>query len=191
MPIFRKGDHAVNFAHIPRTGGRSIIREASKNGWKVDYGYGKNFFHQHVFFDEYDRSVQRIPSFAVVRDPFDRFVSACRFERMCESQDDVVSFIDDLSDIPEVEYRHFDPQHKFVGPDTMIFNYETDLELLYSHLRFAGLLGPKQEVEIYRPNESNFDVDRDEMKAELLQIRRWYIEDYKRFGYMESKQPKA
>ena len=187
MPILRKGDYAINFAHIPRTGGRSIIREAAKNGWRVDYGYGKNFFQQHAFFDEYDRSVRSIPSFAVVRDPFDRFVSACRFEGMCESQDDVVKFIDGLSDIPEVKYRHFDPQHKFVGPDTMIFNYETDLDLLYDHLRFAGLLKPNQKVEVYRPNESSFDVDRDAMKAQAFKIRRWYLTDYRQFEYIESK----
>lgn len=184
MPIIRKGSHAIHFAHVPRTGGRALLQAFSMSGWSVDYGAPDP--HPHPYFDEEEES-SRIPSFAVVRDPVDRFISACKFEGLCSSESEVASLLSVQSERPTVPQRHFQLQSRFIGNNTMIFKYEEDQDKLLDYMRFSGLLKFNQTLNQVNAGASVFEVDKDRLGKDIMKIRRWYIDDYRRFGYIGSK----
>ena len=184
MPIIRKGTHAIHFAHVPRTGGRSLLQAFCVAGWHVDSG-GREL-HPHPYFDATEEHL-RIPSFAVVRDPIDRFISACKFEGLCSSEDEVASLLSVQSERPTVTHRHFQPQSRFVGPHTMIFKYEEDQDKLLDYMRFAGLVKHDQTLGRINSGAAVFEVDKERLGNDIMKIRRWYIDDYRRFDYIGSK----
>lgn len=184
MPIIRKGSHAIHFAHVPRTGGRSLLQAFCMAGWSVDSGSKES--HPHPYFDATEEHLH-IPSFAVVRDPVDRFISACKFEGLCSSQQDILSLLRAQSDRPTVSHRHFQPQSRFVGPHTMIFKYEEDLDKLLDYMRFAGLVRHDHTVGRINSGSAVFEVDKSALGKDLMKVRRWYVEDYRRFAYIGSK----
>ena len=184
MPIIRKGSHAIHFAHVPRTGGRALLQAFSMSGWSIDYGARDT--HPHPYFDE-EGEDSLIPSFAVVRDPVDRFISACKFEGLCSSEEDVRSILSAQSERPTVPHRHFETQSRFVGPHTMIFKYEDDLDKLLDYMRFAGLVRRDHIIGRVNSGSAVFEVDKAALGKDLMKIRRWYVEDYRRFAYIGSK----
>lgn len=184
MPIIRKGSHAIHFAHVPRTGGRAMVQAFCMAGWTVDCGH-KNP-HPHPYFDEQEEH-KSIPSFAVVRDPVDRFISACKFEGLCSSEDEVASLLSVQSERPTVSQRHFQLQSRFIGPNTMIFKYEEDQDKLLDYMRFSGLLKFNQTLNHINIGASVFEVDKERLGNDIMKIRRWYIDDYRRFDYIGSK----
>jgi len=188
MPIMRKGSHAIHFAHIPRTGGRALIQAFCRSGWTPDYkSQTTNRSHPHLYFEEVKGEALNISSFAVVRDPIDRFISACKFEGLCESQAAIVSMLSVQEDRPTVEQRHFQSQYKFIGPNTMIFKYEEDQEKLLDYMRFAGLVGHEDSISKVNHGAAIYEVNKKELGSDSIKIRRWYIDDYRRFGYIGSK----
>lgn len=184
MPIIRKGSHAIHFAHVPRTGGRSLLQSFCMAGWHVDSG-GKEP-HPHPYFDSVEENFH-IPSFAVVRDPVDRFISACKFEGLCSSQEDVLSLLKAQSERPSVPQRHFQPQTRFIGPETMIFKYEKDQDKLLDYMRFAGLVKQGHTVGRINSGSAVFEVDKSALGKDLMKVRRWYMDDYRKFDYIGSK----
>lgn len=153
-------------------------------GWHVDSG-GKDP-HPHPYFDSAEEHL-RIPSFAVVRDPVDRFISACKFEGLCGSQQDILSLLRAQNDRPTVKHRHFQPQSRFVGPHTMVFKYEEDQDKLLEYMKFAGLVKHDQSVGRINSGAAVFEVDKTALGKDIMKIRRWYIDDYRRFAYISSK----
>ena len=185
MPIFRKGGHAIHFAHVPRTGGRALVKAVTKAGWFIDYTGRNRNTHPHLMIHEYDESIKEMPSFAVVRDPVSRFISACKFEGLCKSQDEVVEFLNESKSIPEIEERHFNRQVDFIAPHTKIFKYEEDMENLYEFMEFAGLLKSKDDVTQFNPGSYEFEFNVEEFSSSVMKLRVWYLSDYKRFGYID------
>lgn len=187
MPIIRKGSHAIHFAHVPRTGGRSLLQSFSRAGWRPDFRSQGGTSHPHLHFDEFGAEVLDIPSFAVVRDPIDRFISACKFEGLCGSQSAIESMLSAQEDRPSVEQRHFELQSNFIGPNTKIFKYEDDYDKLLDYLRFAGLVRHSDIPSRVNPGAAVFEVDKESLGKQLMKIRRWYIGDYRRFEYIGTK----
>lgn len=189
MPILRKGDRAVHFAHVPRTGGRAILQAASRSGWCVERSIDGNAseVRSHLFYDEIKIGVSDIPSFALVRDPIDRFISATKYDGRCNSQDELITFIDVHDLVPEVAERHFKPQHSFIAPHTVVYKYETQYEELIRALVVAGIIHWDVEVEQLNAGAVLYEVDKASLNQHLGKVRRWYIEDYRRFAYIGSK----
>ena len=122
-----------------------------------------------------------------MRDPIDRFISACKFEGLCSSEDEVASLLSVQSERPTVTHRHFQPQSRFVGPHTMIFKYEEDQDKLLDYMRFAGLVKHDQTLGRINSGAAVFEVDKERLGNDIMKIRRWYIDDYRRFDYIGSK----
>tara|TARA_Y100000287_G_scaffold111904_1_gene89757 strand:- start:255 stop:845 length:591 start_codon:yes stop_codon:yes gene_type:complete len=83
MPTYnhKKTQQRVFFIHIPRTGGRFIEYNLKKNGFELDEldewdcrrsvecaHFTKKIYHEYL-------NIDGIPSFSVIRNPLDRFVS--------------------------------------------------------------------------------------------------------------------
>lgn len=189
MPIFRKGHRAVHFAHVPRTGGRSIMHAVTSNGWTIErYVDGdKSDIRSHTYYEEEFERASLIPSFGVVRDPVDRFISATRFEGRCQNQSDVKTLVSLQEGYPLTEERHFDPQLNFIGPHTIIYKYETEYEQCIKALKVAGLIHTDHKMARINDGSVLFDVDKSELGPECMKIRKWYLDDYRKFGYMPSK----
>ena len=107
MPIFTKDDQRVYFAHIPKTAGSAIYILFLRNGWSlsnVQTGLGKKRIGHRLFKEfglkdipfegdrhGYEQSLQHAPqniwaqwgpftsSFAIVRDPYSKFISGLRY----------------------------------------------------------------------------------------------------------------
>tara|TARA_Y100001973_G_scaffold105998_1_gene181427 strand:- start:2329 stop:2898 length:570 start_codon:yes stop_codon:yes gene_type:complete len=188
MPIIRKGSHAIHFAHVPRVAGRALIQAFSKAGWVPDYHIpATGEMHPHPTFEEQREEILSIPSFATVRDPVDRFISACKFEGLCESEEAVVSMLRNQVHRPSVPQRHFLPQSDFIAPHTRVFKYESEIPQLVEFLKFSGLMRSGDELARLNPGAAVYEVNKDKVSQDLLKVRRWYIQDYRAFGYIGSK----
>ena len=144
MPTFKHSSgKRVFFAHIPRTAGRFVEANLSKNDFKwddahLDNGKGimsivNGFEIAHYHRDHYMKylDTKDIPHFSIVRNPIDRFISASIYiKRFCgdkaqEGVEDKNSFLYVLKSIP---YRQslnwFRPQIDFLRSDTHIWKFE-------------------------------------------------------------------
>ena len=144
MPTFKHSSgKRIFFAHIPRTAGRFVEANLSKNDFKwddvhLDNGKGimsivNGFEVAHYHRDHYMKylDVKDIPHFSIVRNPIDRFISASIYiKRFCgdkaqEGVEDKNSFLYVLKSIP---YRQsinwYRPQIDFLRSDTHIWKFE-------------------------------------------------------------------
>ena len=144
MPTFKHSSgKRIFFAHIPRTAGRFVEANLSKNDFKwddvhLDNGKGimsivNGFEVAHYHRDHYMKylDVKDIPHFSIVRNPIDRFISASIYiKRFCgdkaqEGVEDKNSFLYVLKSIP---YRQsinwYRPQIDFLRSDTQIWKFE-------------------------------------------------------------------
>jgi hypothetical protein len=69
----------------------------------------------------------------------------------------------------------------------MIFKYEEDQDKLLDYMRFAGLVKHDQTVGRINSGAVVFESDRASLGKGLMKVRRWYVDDYRRFGYIGSK----
>tara|TARA_R110001592_G_scaffold72890_3_gene222706 strand:+ start:1093 stop:1305 length:213 start_codon:yes stop_codon:yes gene_type:complete len=69
----------------------------------------------------------------------------------------------------------------------MIFKYEEDLDKLLDYMRFAGLVRHDHTVGRINSGSAVFEVDKSALGKDLMKVRRWYVEDYRRFAYIGSK----
>ena len=144
MPTFKHSSgKRVFFAHIPRTAGRFVEANLSKNDMKWDDVYLDNgkgimsivngFEIAHYHRDYYMKylDVKDIPHFSIVRNPIDRFISASIYlKRFCGADvqkgvEDRRAFLHVLKSIP---YRQsinwFRPQIDFLRSDTHVWKFE-------------------------------------------------------------------
>ena len=144
MPTFKHSSgKRVFFAHIPRTAGRFVEANLSKNDFKwddahLDNGKGimsivNGFEVAHYHRDHYMKylDVKDIPHFSIVRNPIDRFISASIYiKRFCgdkaqEGVEDKNSFLYVLKSIPHRQSLNwFRPQIDFLRSDTHIWKFE-------------------------------------------------------------------
>lgn len=136
MPICNK--RKIVFIHIPRCGGSMI--EKALGIYKNDYpkvhedilfGRKDNRELQHLTYDEVSsiRDVSNYESFAIVRDPIDRFISVCNRRRSIFLESNEISYYIKLASycIAENNYKnelcHFKPQCNFVDKSTVLFSF--------------------------------------------------------------------
>lgn len=163
MPIFEKDGRRIMFAHIPKTAGTALIMAFVGAGWRMsnhdmsDYPgstwnklrdtFGVDHIPKQGRAFRYPHPLQHAPrivwrtwgpfdeSFAVVRHPEDRLISALKYHFTLQSAfDDLDRFAADR--IGYARSRPWGPwlalgghmirQSAFLGPETVIFRFEED-----------------------------------------------------------------
>ena len=77
MPFFKKNTRVINFVHIPKTGGSSVLSLLKSNGWEKITTPSVKTGHPHKLqYLPISDSLKPEFEFCVVRDPLERFISA-------------------------------------------------------------------------------------------------------------------
>ena len=190
MPFCK--ERKILFLHLPKTAGTSIenaLNIRSKENLYDSRGKLPSEFvtRQHLKLSEYKKylNLDEYFKFTVVREPFDRFVSAFHFKNknMYVPQkvknmnfDEFVFFLKDLDEIERcfIFDSHFEPQYTFIDYkiDT-IFKFEKLDEL---EKRFKVTLG-KDNVSDRKDKESYYNSETKEIVYNL------YKKDFEMFSY--------
>lgn len=209
MPIFRINDKLHYFAHVPKCGGVSVelyLRQrfgslAFLNSRYMDQPETARWTRsspQHATVADFRLVVPPdwiTSSFAVVRHPLHRLVSAFHFQSVVERKVAPIWTIDEwfddwlarAADNPFLYDGHLRPQSSIVPADATVFRLEDGLDAIIPHLdRLAGgSAGPRTiPVENVRKKAVGQSAPRDEPSpATLSKIADYYAEDFRRFGY--------
>lgn len=207
MPIFRIGGELHFFAHVPKCGGTSVetylterfgplgFLESGRFRIPMDQRWNRTS-GEHVPIEALHRLIPAdwlVSSFAVVRHPVRRLISAFFFARdithkLPISADFNAWAVDALSRVRQDPYLlegHLRPQAALVPKDARIFRLEDGLDAIVPYLDgLAGNTdGPRQiapkNVGTWRGN----DPDPVLTDAVLTLVARIYAEDFARFGY--------
>lgn len=194
------------FLHIPKNAGtslRELVRLADPES-EAYWGYG--FLPRHYRFGdsahiplvdlapERLRAVNRYSCFAVLRDPLDRFASACRQHmsqhnyREPRTPSQLLAEIDSIRIRYDPAYVHFCPQH--------YFTHIGDRQLVKTLFRFedpemqqkvgAFLSGRGMQIDSDQLNMRNISgADKPELGDEfdLVRFYQLYKRDYELFGF--------
>ncbi len=214
MPIFRKDGRRLYFAHVPKAAGTSVYVLFLRNGWTVanvtarpkrgigrilanDFGVtavpleggteGLDVTLQHAPAEVWTRWGPFDASFALVRDPAARYLSAIRWrhalvprrpEPLPAFRAAVLARLEsDLDRKPGIYDGHFRPQTAFLAPDTEVFRVEDGWQDRLA-ARFGLDPGPP-----IRENPSRADTATELSGPERDFVLRTYGSDFARFGY--------
>lgn len=210
MPIVRINSKILYFCHIPKCGGSSVEQylDLVSNG-NIGFLDPNHTTHaegsvwsssspQHIDGISLGRLFPKgiIDEYVVVtRNPFDRFVSAYKFQKYKENElvfDDVNGFIESLSllKINKLGWadNHFLPQFRFIDPrvNTTHFKLEDGLDRVKSFLDMT-FFGNDLLLQMPHENKSEaLSFDPSELiltdKTKGL-IRDWYSRDFELFNY--------
>jgi len=171
------------YIHIPKTGGRYMKKLLKKSGMKFAIsGHMSASEHKKIFGDEFNKRF----TFACVRNPYERFLSACVYN-------DLINFEDASNKLVNEEYfklgfkKHFYTQKYFVTDE--------DGEILVDYIgRFEkfdefidGLKERDKHTNITSIHEfkeyKSFDWETRLTEKTKENIRKFYNEDFELFGY--------
>lgn len=209
MPIVRIDDKLHYYAHVPKCGGSSVeayLRTRFGSLAFLDTRYlsqdeslrWTRSSPQHLALADFQRLVPPdwiATSFAVVRHPLHRLVSAFQFQVEVEGTVAPIWTIDEWFDDwlqksathPFLYDGHLRPQSDLIPQDATIFRLEDGLDAIIAHLdRLAGKAeGPRMiAVENVRKKTAGPEASRDRpSEATLQKIAAYYAEDFRRFGY--------
>lgn len=149
MPIFQAENELHYFGHVPKCAGTSIEAHlVHRFGPLAFLGAGRGFdiSPQHFTWAQVTSMVPQAwikSSFAVVRHPLSRFISAYNMRLMqvdptFPREVTISDFLDwvepRLPRYPSLLDNHLRPQVDFVGPNTRIFKLEEGLEPVVNYL---------------------------------------------------------
>lgn len=205
MPIFKASNKVIYFAHVPKCGGSSVeeylkVRFGSLAFIDQDY-YSlpssqrwTNSSAQHISIDALERLFPSgffDASFAVVRHPVDRLVSAYHHLRdnlKTLDQSDVFSnwladFEQALKNNPLIYDGHVRPMAVMVPTNAMVFRLEDGLDQVVSYL--DELVGARAEtIRMKRLLVRNTSIPKVvPSENDIATIERIYARDFERFGY--------
>lgn len=209
MPLFRIGHDLHYFAHVPKCGGTSVERylsdrfgtlgflhpgdpgiEPEQRWWRASA--------QHIPASEFFRLIPRewvLSSFAVVRNPVHRVISAFNFSRDVQqlvpaswSIDDYLAHWLKVRDHTPFAYDgHLRPQASFVPEDATVFRLEGGLDQVVDHLdRLSGSTSGPRHIERVNSAVASDRAARPRMALSRSTVERivtMYAEDFARFGY--------
>lgn len=209
MPIFRIGQDLHYYAHVPKCAGVSVERYLKERFGSL--AFVNNRFHdaaerdrwtktspQHVAQADFEALVPKdwiVSSFAVVRHPFRRVLSSFLFQAEVEGKVDPAWGIDEwaadwmarFKAEPFLYDNHLRPQTSLVPVDAAVFKLEDGLAAIVPHLdALAGNTdGPR---EVPRANEAAGRAGgprRNLVPSPAIadQLARFYLTDFRRFGY--------
>lgn len=209
MPIFRIGDKLHYYAHVPKCGGSSVEAYLKTRFGSLaflntryldlpEHARWTKSSPQHLALADLHRLVPAdwiASSFAVVRHPVKRLISAFQFQVEVEGTVAALWSIDEFFDDwlkragaePFLYDNHLRPQSDLVPDGAAIFRLEDGLAPLVAHLdMLAGNTDgpraiPKENV---RKKGMGPDASRLTPAPEtLIRIATYYAEDFRRFGY--------
>ena len=212
MPIFEKNNKRVYFAHIPKTAGTTVYHAFVQSGWKIgnirhssnpnsSYQKLKTKFGPSIFLENTNSKntlfpIQHVPyktwkdfgnfdeSFAILRNPLERFYSELKYRYKIENEDIKQEFdaftaktIRQIKQRPWIIYRgyagHLIPQHYFISANTFLFylkgDWLTELSSRYD-LDF--------DINKIRKNQSNVKLEVELDKYSIMLLRLLYYRDY-------------
>lgn len=217
MPVFRIADSLHYYAHVPKCGGSSVEAYLKARFGTLAF-LDTRFLSlpearrwnrsspQHLPWDAFTRLVPAdwiVSSFAVVRHPVNRLVSAFQFQVEVEGTVAPLWSIDEWFDDwlkraeeePFLYDNHLSPQSAIVPPKATVFRLEDGLDAIVPYLdRLAGnTKGPRSvPAENVRQMGVKPDAERLKPSAETLaRVMTFYAEDFARFGYAETPPPKS
>lgn len=143
MPLARIGDTLIYFAHIPKTGGGSIVQYLESKG-QVALNHPMRLKWSATTVQHMDAKVHEryVPtnfydfSFAVLRDPLARLMSEFRYQRSrmettLEFGDWAELMLQTVRLDPYCWDNHIRPQTDFLAPKTHLFRFEEGLEHVF------------------------------------------------------------
>ena len=126
----------IFYPHIPRTAGRFVSEIFLHNDFLPYY----EFYNQKVenvslphmdremYVNFFDKDSMELPSFTVVRNPIDRFISAYRVTKEIHSLPDINTFAKNLPSFYKKNQRSLDNflthQHKFIKKGMKLWKFE-------------------------------------------------------------------
>ena len=208
MPLLIKDNKILNMIHIPRTGGRWVVEFLASNGYRLVHGRDSRYWLQNIieveimhyhadlmqkgWFESYSHN----PSFAIIRNPLDRFISS--LPHLIDIMDEynipkkylftsdiisVVTFVRNA--IPNNWFR---PQHEFMLPNTEIWRYEDKLDSeFYDWLNASMQLNLKQRHSDVKVENLFYDNRKQSVKDEYFNdnmirfVKEYYREDYLKY----------
>jgi hypothetical protein len=208
MSFFVKNQTSTYHIHIPRTGGRFVTQMLVANNYKVYHTddddfefriYGHILMHLHYPLYEYLEGVGAAIQFAVVRNPFDRFVSSLSIlsikrnysENFIKNFDDynfLSNFIEHENMLSHYHNNWFRPQHEFLNKKVKLWKYENKLSKDFIHW-LNNMLNDNIEHKIYSyygDSDTELNPKRKQFKGsdKLKQnIELYYAKDYEILGY--------
>lgn len=209
MPVFRIGDKLHYYAHVPKCGGSSIEAYlkarfgslAFLNTRYLDLPENARWTRsspQHLPAQDFYRLIPAdwiASSFAVVRHPVKRLVSAFQYQVEVEGTVAPLWSIDEWFDDwlkiagndPFRYDNHLRPQSDIVPEDATVFRLEDGLDAIVPHLdHLAGnSSGPRSiPKENVRKKAMGPDESRLKPSPETLdRVAQYYAADLRRFGY--------
>jgi len=210
MPFYKRGDRIIHHIHIPKCGGRSIRRMLRDSAWviipnvvprhladQIDCGAKTNHEHEAIW-----RCWDQTPEyrFAVVRNPYSRFISKIKMELaeydpylvpdgslFALSPEGLAAFINSAKKRNGgFADNHFRKQVDFVDLDTIIFFFEDGLEQVVRDLRKRNIV-LDDRLTITEEGKARFKVTIPWLDEEYTELHdefvRIYSEDFATFGY--------
>lgn len=199
MPIFSHRSKSILFIHIPKTGGSSIettlANECSTSLYAPFYRRTFAVTPQHFtmadicyLFPSWEWDL----AFAMVRNPYDRFVSEFRYQAESTAErfgmaPDFHSWaeakLEAAADDPHLDDNHFRPQVEFVTDAVEVFRLEDGLPKAAARVSEALEIRVSFHRRLNAPsNRRPVPLDGD-VKAE---VARFYRRDFERFGYEDA-----
>lgn len=123
MPIFKKGNRSVFFAHIPKTGGTSVERMFKDAGWKTTRLGNPGTQNQHAPASRYEQW-NDLPEekFVIIRHPVDRFVSELKYRGRPHTA--TAGWLNQVKKSPSMQDNHLRPQVEFLVPGMTLYIFE-------------------------------------------------------------------
>ncbi|MDW4549514.1 sulfotransferase family 2 domain-containing protein [Defluviimonas sp. D31] len=209
MPVFRTGGQLHYYAHVPKCGGSSVEAYLTSRFGSLAFVDTRHLDQlearhwtrsspQHVTVADFRRLVPAdwiASSFAVVRHPVKRLVSAFRFQVEVEGTVAALWSVDEWFDDwlkrageePFLYDNHLRPQSEIVPQDATIFRIEEGLDRIVPHLdALAGNADGARMIPAENVRKKSIGPDAARLKPSaetLARIGVCYAEDFRRFGY--------
>lgn len=217
MPIFRINDKLHYYAHVPKCAGTSVEAYLARRFGTLAFvntrflsepepGRWTKSSPQHLPLDAFHKLIPSdwiASSFAVVRHPVKRLVSAFQFQVEVEKTVAPLWTIDEWfddwlkrKDAEPFRYdNHIRPMADLVPADAAFFRMEDGLDPVVAHLdRLAGNKEGARSIgaENVRTKKMPTDAQRLTPSPETrARMADYYAEDFRRFGYSIDVIPKS
>lgn len=207
MPIFTRGDRAVLFVHVPKTGGTTLEKMLVGAGWEVGFRatprthptqarlhrvspqhYHADLLAQTLRLDRFDTT------FLVTRDPMARFRSEYAMRNKRHPEAGTAAHVAEWAGSiarrvrrnPSVLDNHLRPQHEFVLPGARVFRLEDGMESIIRTLNDEAGLGLSDDVPQHLLSGKDGRIaSRDVQVTPSVErwVRDFYARDYDLLGY--------
>jgi len=177
------------FCHIPRAGGRSVIKALEAAGWRTSFEImGNDVSHPNYFSirAHYNQQNESPPqSFAICRHPMRRLESAFFLKSRANGPLDMFKQLQEMTaqKIYTIWGGHLRPAHDLILDKTKVHKYEDGVSVCLKQLEHAGLLPRGSKVPHIAKSKKKPLNWKAADHALIEKIMRIYAQDLYSFGY--------